>query len=170
MNEHSATAGRKNLAQNQARAGTAYHLRDNLRSHPCCDRELTSRMEMRFWRASRLSLKWESCFPGGGPRACLFLVTHPWKITCSSMRTGVNRTFNKYNRQGYSAAGSPAVREYKLGFSPSCSSSTPEVITTGKHYRSSPRAAVKMSRRCFWRHPQRNMLGGGLTSSRVWTE
>lgn len=48
MNEHSATAGRKNLAQNQARAGTAYHLRDNLRSHPCCDCELTSRMEMRF--------------------------------------------------------------------------------------------------------------------------
>lgn len=50
----------------------------------------------------------ESCF--------LFLVTHLWKITRSSMRTGVNRTFNECNRQGYSAVGSPAVRDYKLGF------------------------------------------------------
>lgn len=118
-------------------AGTAYHLRDNLRSHPCCDRELTSRMEMRFRRASRLSLKWEPCFPGGGPRACLFLVTHLWKITCSSMRTGVNQTFNKYNRQGYSAAGSPAVPEYKLGFRVRAAPPPPlrwplQVSTTGR--------------------------------------
>lgn len=130
MNEHSATAGRKNLAQNQARGG------DGLppERQPALSSLLWPRADVQDGNEipKGVSPEPEVGIVLSGWRPTRLPVSCDWKITCSSMRTGVNRTFNKYNRQGYSAAGSPAVREYKLGFSPSCSSSTPEVTTTGR--------------------------------------